>query len=122
MLPEIAIALSLIINQDVNEVKPKHETTNIVVPAGHHAHRRIDGTVYTHGNENLGNAAAHSGVQYPWPRIAEAGQSVIVTQPAVQPVPYTTPYTIQSSCPGGNCPTQYSGGQSKWYFGKNLGW
>lgn len=45
-----------------------------VVPAGYHAHRRLDGTVFVHGDENYGSAAAHAGVTLPWPKVALAGQ------------------------------------------------
>lgn len=90
---------------------------HVVVPPGQHAHRRSDGTVFTHGNENVGNAAAHEGVPHPWPRIAEAGQTVS-TGSTTQTATMQT-YSIQqsSSCPNGVCPTQRSG----WYLGKNLG-
>lgn len=67
-----------------------------VVPPGHHAHVRLDGTVVIHGNENLGNAAAHAGIARPWVRTAEAGQVVRVAAPAFRT--YTLP------CPDGRCP------------------
>ncbi len=92
----------------------------VVVPPGQHAHRRSDGTVFTHGNENVGNAAAHVGVPIPWPRIAEAGQTVS-TGSTTQTATMQT-YSIQqssSNCPGGVCPT--GNGRSGWYLGKNLG-
>lgn len=119
------LLLTLCIGADISgggstpQPKPKVSASPpsaIVVPPGHHAHRRSDGTVYTHGNENVGNAAAHQGVPLPWPRIAEAGQTVTTSTTAATVQTYTIQ---QSSCPNGVCPT--SGGSSRWYLGKNLG-
>lgn len=78
-----------------------------VVPAGMHAHTRTDGTVYVHGNENLGNPSAHTGVSFPWVRTAEAGQT-IPTPTTFSPVRNTFPTfrnAFQSGgCPNGQCP------------------
>lgn len=64
-------------------------TSAVVVPPGQHAHRTTSGEVIVHGNENLGNAAAHAGISYPWIRIAEGGQTLQTT-----------------TCPAGGCPQQ----------------
>ena len=93
------------------------KTAPTVVPPGMHAHRKLDGTIIVHGNENLGNAQAHEGIAHPWPRIAEAGQTVTNTSIGSS---YSATYSIQSSgCPNGVCPTPSS--RSGWYLGKNLG-
>lgn len=74
-------------------VKPQPIVSNsVVVPAGSHAHTTIDGKVIIHGNENLGNAAAHQGIAYPWIRTAEAGQ-------VVQQSSTVTQKYMQSNCP-----------------------
>lgn len=36
-----------------------------------HAHQMMDGGVLVHSDSNMGNAAAHAGVAYPWVRIGE---------------------------------------------------
>lgn len=100
------------INQDVIYVPAApmvvQSSFSGVVPTGQHAHRKLDGTVFVHRNENMGNAAAHQGVAYPWIRTAEAGQYVGSPQPSYSPSPYTgQTYSLPSSssnCPGGNCP------------------
>lgn len=66
-----------------------------IIPPGMHAHRRTDGTILVHGNQNLGSAPAHAGVPRPWIRIGEAGQ----------PVPPAR-ITPASNCPGDNCPAR----------------
>lgn len=71
-----------------------------VVPPGFHAHTTTDGRTIVHADTNFGNAAAHAGVAYPWPKTATAGQTVNAAQPAVQ---YALPV---SSCPNGQCPAQ----------------
>lgn len=74
-----------------------------VVPTGMHAHRRTDGTILVHGDENYGSAAAHAGIVWPWPKVATAGQTV---PGQLVSVPYTLPGS--SSCPGGVCPAPQS--------------
>jgi hypothetical protein len=77
--------------------------TPTVVPPGHHAHVKQDGTVIVHGNENMGNHEAHAGIAYPYVRIAEAGQPVPTSQ--TQSYNYQSTYSYQSSsCPNGVCP------------------
>lgn len=66
-----------------------------IVPQGMHAHRTTGGAVIVHGNENLGSAAAHAGIERPWIRIAEAGQTVSGVVYAAD----------GGGCPNGVCPT-----------------
>lgn len=47
-----------------------------IVPPGHHAHQRTDGTIIIHSDSNHGNADAHRGVPWPWPKTAFPGQRV----------------------------------------------
>lgn len=47
-----------------------------VIPPGYHAHRRIDGTVLIHADDNNGDSNAHAGVASPWVQIAGAGDKV----------------------------------------------
>lgn len=56
-----------------------------VVPAGHHAHTRTDGTTIIHPDHTGNDAAAHAGVAWPWYKSAVAGQTVtnVVSGPAV---------------------------------------
>lgn len=63
----------------VNKTAPVSE----VIPPGHHAHRKADGTVIVHADSNFGNAAAHAGIVWPWPKVGYAGQ--VVTTKAVCP-------------------------------------
>lgn len=55
------------------------------VPPGHHAHRKADGTIIVHADSNYGNAAAHAGIVWPWPKVAYPGQVVRTAAPAVCP-------------------------------------
>lgn len=50
-----------------------------VVAVGQHVHRRLDGTVFVHGDENRGNAAAHVGVAWPWTKISTADPQPIMS-------------------------------------------
>jgi hypothetical protein len=99
-----------------------------VVPAGHHAHRKIDGSIVIHGDWNYGSASAHQGIARPWPKIAVAGQTV--PQPMQGPpvryvvtekrevraaAPLTARYWKDGlqwpstpSCPNGVCPRKTS--------------
>lgn len=92
-------------------VAPAAATT--VVPPGMHAHRTEDGRIIVHGNENLGNAAAHQGIAHPWIRVAEAGQSVVTAQPITTA---TSSYsaTYSSGCPNGVCPTSGTSSRQPW--------
>lgn len=65
-----------------------------VVPTGFHAHTTTDGRTVVHADSNFGNAAAHAGIAWPWPKTATAGQVVQYALPT---------YQFQS-CPNGQCP------------------
>jgi hypothetical protein len=56
---------------------PQAAPVPVVVPAGHHAHRTLDGRTVIHGDWNVGDPAAHAGIPWPWPKTAFAGQTVI---------------------------------------------
>jgi len=73
----------------------------VVIPPGHHAHTRADGSTFIHGDENFGNPAAHTGVSRPWPKTGFPGQTVIVDE-----VVSNAPASILAAdpCPGGVCP------------------
>lgn len=73
----------------------------VVIPPGHHAHTRADGSVFIHGDENFGNPAAHAGVVRPWPKTGFPGQTVIVDEGVLD-----APASILAAdpCPGGVCP------------------
>lgn len=73
----------------------------VVVPPGHHAHTRADGSTFIHGDENYGDPAAHAGVARPWPKTGFPGQTVIVDE-----VVSNAPASILAAdpCPGGVCP------------------
>ena len=58
-----------------------------VIPAGYHAHTKIDGTTIVHADSNFGDPVAHAGVPYPWPKTGFPGQ------------------VVAGPCPGGVCPT-----------------
>lgn len=66
----------------------------VTIPPGFHQH--ADGRI--HSDANYGNAAAHEGLERPWPKTAVAGQTVLV--PA-------NPFAVgvRSACPTGGCPT-----------------
>lgn len=68
----------------VAKADPVRRDVPVLIPPGHHAHRRADGTVIVHADTNYGNAAAHAGVVWPWPKVGYAGQ-VMRTAPAVCP-------------------------------------
>lgn len=95
-LVETGAAISIAPSQFVT--RPIQAPSVGVIPAGQHAHRTTDGRTIIHGNENMGNAAAHQGIAYPWIRTGEAGQTV-----------YGVGGFGASNCPGGNCPTSNSG-------------
>jgi hypothetical protein len=84
---------------------PRREATAVVVPRGSHAHTRIDGSVFIHGDENLGKAAPHAGVALPWPKTALPGQTVVVSNPVSNPFALTA---AGPSCPAGGCPTAFA--------------
>jgi len=63
---------------EVEAVKPSKQL--VTIPPGYHAHTRTDGSVFIHGNENVGNAEAHAGVERPWPKTGVAGDTVIVDE------------------------------------------
>lgn len=91
-----------------------------VVPPGHHTHTTVDGRTIVHADSNYGNAAAHAGVAWPWPKTAVAGQAVYTGGTGLGPTPghwygggyqgvpqFTTVRAFAAddgSCPGGNCP------------------
>lgn len=81
--------------------KPALVKRAIVVPPGHHAHTRADGSTFIHGDENYGDPAAHAGVARPWPKTGFPGQTVIVDE-AVLNAPASV--LAGDSCPGGVCP------------------
>lgn len=83
--------------------------TAVVVPAGHHAHTRIDGTTFIHGDENYGLAAPHAGVERPWPKTGLPGQTVIVDEPLAVTIPKSTDVFAAADCPNGRCPAQVRG-------------
>lgn len=62
--------------QPKSPATPAKVSSRTVVPAGMHAHVRADGTVIVHGDENVGNPVAHTGVPWPWPKAAVGGQFV----------------------------------------------
>lgn len=72
------------------------------IPPGYHAHRRTDGTVLIHADDNLGDPNAHAGVASPWVQIAGAGDKL--------PADTVSSQAVYSSggCPSGNCPTSRS--------------
>jgi hypothetical protein len=76
-----------------------------VVPPGHHAHQRSDGTIIVHGDWNHGDPVAHQGVPHPWPKIAVAGQ-VVPQSFALPGASFGSSYG--SACPGGSCPAPQS--------------
>lgn len=82
-----------------------------VIPPGFHAHRKTDGMVIVHGDENYGSAAAHAGIERPWPKIAVAGQVVQSANVVPQAV-------SNSTCPGGNCPQQSQSDYRPGLFGR----
>lgn len=74
----------------------------VAVPPGHHAHRTTDGRVIVHSDTNHGNAAAHAGVQWPWPKVAYAGQ--VVASSTTVTAATSAPLAV-ASCPAGGCQT-----------------
>jgi len=97
-------------------VKSATNSGTAVVPAGHHAHRYPDGTTLIHGNDNLGKAAPHAGLAYPWTRIAEAGQTV-KAPPAKEPsfIPLQSFFPSAQSCPDGKCPNAAPATSKRWW-------
>lgn len=73
-----------------------------VVPPGFHAHTTTDGRVIVHSDTNHGNAAAHAGVQWPWPKVAYAGQ--VVASSTTVTAATSAPLAV-ASCPAGGCQT-----------------
>lgn len=92
-----------------------------VVPPGMHAHRRADGSVIVHGDENYGDPAAHAGVVGAgWPKIAVAGQPVpgggfgATAGVGIGGFTATAGFARPTvgaggGCPGGVCPAPSSG-------------
>lgn len=87
------------------EVGPTTPTVTVkravVIPPGHHAHTRADGSVFIHGDENFGDPSAHAGVARPWPKTGFPGQTVIVDKGTLD-----APASILTAdpCPEGVCP------------------
>ena len=79
-----------------------------VIPPGHHSHVTTDGRTIVHADSNYGNAAAHAGIEWPWLKVATAGQ---VVQSAPDPPAFAPSYGLpvrSGNCPGGVCPTPQS--------------
>lgn len=89
-------------------------TSSTVIPPGHHAHTRTDGTTLVHADSSRGDPAAHAGVAWPWVVTGLPGQTVQSSLPSGEATATRSEvfeYRIQSrsqSCPGGVCPAPSS--------------
>lgn len=67
----------------------------VTIPPGYHDHTHTDGTVIVHSDKNVGSAAAHEGIERPWPKTGFPGQTVVTGNSTV---------LAADPCPNGVCP------------------